>query len=160
MTSRNIEGYFSRRKLTRIFLPLCLGLLSLAPQAREFKLVEDRTDYALFVDIDQLKVSTESKGAYLVTVKFLQHWKRPRDYGLKNSVGAEEKLLLAYCSAQGGNYQLMEHRFLSPIDLITSGKAEPVLKTVSEERLEQIVPGSPEAAAIRWSCTWVSANRK
>ena len=131
--------------------------VGLSAQARDYSLAGETSDALLLVDRDQLK---SMKGVYpTVVIKWIKHWKSPRDYGLRDKVVSEGFDSWADC----GNRQAVltvAHRFNAPdLSILKSVEFTTPGEFLKGARRDEAPVGSAPAIVLDYACSWAEANK-
>jgi hypothetical protein len=145
---------------TLILCCIAMLLISVDAFARDYTVAGETNDAGILVDRDQLK---SMKQMYpIVVIKWIKHWKSPRDYGLKDKVLSEGFDSWADCR-QRDALLTTAHRFHAPdlsqlknIEFTDFSDKDNFLKGA---RRDEAPVGSAAAIALDYACSWAEANR-
>jgi len=135
-------------------------LIPFTSHARDYTVAGETNDAGILVDRDQLK---SMKQIYpMVVIKWIKHWKSPRDYGLKDKVLSEGFDSWADCRKRDA-VLTTAHRFHAPdlsqlknIEFTDLSDQDNFLKGA---RRDEAPVGSAAAIALDYACSWAEANR-
>lgn len=156
--------YF-RKKL--IIVSVFAMLQSGGVLSRDYQYAGANQGVGVLVETEQLK---SCLGVYpLVCIKWIKHYRTPRDYGLEQKVVSEGMDSFAVCDRRTV-IRTAQKRFnaLGPdgyetikvVDLSKPMKKGADFSAyIQSLRAEPIEPNSPAAIAVEYACTWADANK-
>jgi hypothetical protein len=148
----------SRHYIIRFFIALLF--IPYIAHANDYAQAGQTSDAVILVDRDQLKAM---KTAYpMVVIKWIKHWRLPKDYGLKDKVMSESFDSYADCGRRDAIITTA-HRLNAPdfslIKSIEFTKFTDRDNPLKGARRDEAPPGSPQAMALDYACSWSEANR-